>query len=204
MTNKEKYKKAFSTLHACNEIFLEEETMKRRKHTLMKKVVAASAAIVVACGGMTAAYAADLGGIRETLTMWFHGEETEVTATKVGENSYRYTFTDSEGNPQELNGGGVVIDDDGSERPATAQEVLDDFSDEVVYTDDGEVKLVSYDLKKELNITDMFDKDGICKVAIKDGKKKIYFTIENEGDECISFEKTQEEPKNAQEYTIIE
>ena len=72
MTNKEKYQKAFSTLHASDNISLEVEIMEKNKKLYrMKKAAAACAAVAVVFGSMTVAYASDLGGIRQKITAWF-------------------------------------------------------------------------------------------------------------------------------------
>lgn len=204
MTNKEKYKRAFSVLHASENHILEAGNMEKKKNAYIKRIVAASTAIVAASFSLTAAYAADVGGIQEKLTMWFHGEETEVTAENYGENSYKYTFTDSEGNPQEFVAGGVTIDDSGREHAVSAKEVLEDLSDSVSYTDTGRFMLFYYDKQQKIDITDMIDEEGVCRVAVKDGKKTVYFKIEFEGEENTGLEKTTEVPKDAERYTIVE
>lgn len=81
MTNKERYKQAFSVLHASDDMILEVTDMEKRKRAYTKKVLAAGAAAAILFGSMTAAYAADVGNIQERLTMWFHGEEVEVTGS---------------------------------------------------------------------------------------------------------------------------
>lgn len=218
MTNRERYKKAFSALHASDQTLLTYGDMEsmdninsmnyvnhinRRKNLYMKKVLAASAALVVTLGSMTAAYAADLGGIQEKLTMWFRGEETEVTASKHGDYSYKYTFTDSDGESQEFVAGGVTLDDMGNEHAISAQELLDEFTDEVIYADNGKILFFYYDGQKKIDITNLFDEDGICRIAIEDGKKTFYYTIEDNGDDCAAYEKTDKPPKDAEHYTVV-
>ena len=95
MTNKERYRKAFSTLHASGTISLEEEHMEKRIRCYrLKRAAAACAAAAVVCGSMTVAYAADLGGIQQKMMAWFHGEQTQINVRRTGENSYSYTYTD--------------------------------------------------------------------------------------------------------------
>lgn len=204
MTNKERYKRTFSTLHSSENIALEVENMEKRKNAYMKKVMAACAAVAVIFGGMTAAYAADIGGIQEKLTMWFHGTETDVTATDIGDYSYKYTFTDEDGNPQEFTAGGVAIDDQGNEHKVSAKEILDEMTDEIVIDDTGRTYLFCYDVQTQVDITDLFDEDGICRVSIRDGKKMIYYTIKENGSDGFEYGRTNEEPKDAEHYTLIE
>ena len=200
MTNKEKYKRTFSALHASGNDFMEEEIMKKRKDKYMKKIVAAAAAVVIVSGSMTAAYAADLGGIQEKLTMWFHGEETEVNVNRLSENSYKYTFTDSDGKAQEFVAGGVEIDDQGNERPATAQEVLEATSDEVVFSDSGRIYLYYNRQQKKADITELFNKKGVCRVSAKDGGRTVYYDIDKDG----GFTMTGETPEHPEHYTFLE
>lgn len=201
MTDKERYQRAFKALHASDKIYWEADKMMERKNKIMKKVVAAGAAIVLVSGSMTAAYAADIGGIQQKLTMWFHGEQTEVTAREHGENSYKYTFTDEEGKKQEFVAGGVTIDDSGNEHPISAQEILDDFTDRISASDNGKIYLFYFDKQQKIDITDLFGNEDVCRVAVKDGNKIAYFKIFGVED---GYEKTFEKPEDAQDYTVIE
>ena len=80
MTNKEKYKQAFSVIHASDEFALEvREMAKTSKKQKINQIVAAVAACVFLVGGSTVAYATDLGGIQHTVQLWIHGDQTEVT-----------------------------------------------------------------------------------------------------------------------------
>lgn len=203
MTNKEKYKQAFSVLHASGQMILEGKEMEKRKRAYTKKVLAAGAAAAVLFGSMTAVYAADIGGIQEKLTMWFHGEEVEVTGSSCGENSYKFSFTDAQGTPEEFVAGGVTIDDFGKEHAVSAQEVLEELSDQVIYTDTGRVKLFYYDKQQEIDITDLFDEDGVCRVAVEDGRQLVYFTVRDNGSGDFDFEKTADAPEDAKMYTVV-
>ena len=181
MTNKEKYQKAFSTLHASDNISLEVEIMEKNKKLYrMKKAAAACAAVAVVFGSMTVAYASDLGGIRQKITAWFHGEQAQMDVTDNGDGSYSYKYVDDNGQTYEGSGGGVAIDDNGNEIPLTADELMEHVGNEVEKDQDGNVWLYYYDKKK--NITDLFDDDGICKVAFEHEGRMVYFKIQ-EGDE---------------------
>lgn len=199
MTNKEKYKRTFSALHASGNRLKEEEIMKKRKNKYMKKVVAAAATVFIVSGSMTAAYAADLGGIQEKLTVWFRGQETQMNVEKQGDNSYKYSYTDTEGRSQEFMAGGVEIDDQGNERPATAQEVLDFIGDEVIFDDSGKIFFYCASEQKKVDITSRFDEKGICRIAIKEGENIMYYEINKEG----GYTGTIETPENARQYTLI-
>ena len=173
MTNKEKYQKAFSTLHSSEINSLEVEIMEKMKKTyVMKKTLAACAAVAVAFGSMTVAYAADLGGIQEKIYAWFHGTETEMTVTDNGNGNYTYTFTDENGEMHEGGAGGIEIDDNGNEIPLSAEEVLQKTSSEVDEDSDGNVWIYLCD--KKYNITDLIKEKDSCKVSINNEKKSSY------------------------------
>lgn len=174
----------------------------KKKNYLVKKTLAACAAVAVIFGSMSAAYAADLGGIREKFTVWLHGEQTEVTIKDENNGSFTYTYTDEEGNTQERGGGGVAIDENGNETPLSAKEVLNEaFSDEVDIDKDGNVWLYYKDRK--INITDLFGEDGICKVAVEKDGEIAYFTVENE-DNGYSYQMTMQKPDDAEQFTLCE
>jgi len=84
-------------------------------------------------------------------------------------------YLDSEGNPVEQGGGGIAINDDGSERPLTESEILNHLDDpDVRYEDDGSVWIYYYDQK--INITDKFD-ENVCYAKLSNGKETLYMTI---------------------------
>lgn len=206
MTNKERYKKAFKTLRASEPISLEVEIMEERKKVYrMKKAVAACAAAAVMCGSMTVAYAADIGGIQQKITAWFHGEQTQMNVTDNGNGSYTYTFTDENGKKQSQTGGGVVIDDEGNETPLSAEELLESVSNSVQADEDGRVWLYYYD--KKVDVTELFGEDGICRVALEHDGKMVYFKIEGNEDSGVTgsygYECGTEVPKDAERYVPV-
>lgn len=209
MTNKEKYQKAFSTLHASDHISLEVEIMEKNKRVYrMKKTAAACAAVALAFGSMTVAYAADFCGIQQKLTAWMHGERTELNVTDHGGGSYSYTYTDEDGQLHEESGGGCAIDDSGNEVPLSAEEVLDQIGNDVEADEDGNVWIYYYD--KKINITDQFDENGECKVAFEHQGKTIWYHIKEGREEdgaiegSYSYGSQTEAPKDADTYTFME
>ena len=132
MTNKEKYKRAFSTLHASANISLEAEDMEKRKNgKQFKKAAAACVAAAFVFGSISIAYAADIGGIQRKLTTWLYGQRQEVSISGDGKGNYTYTYTDENGQQQESGAGGIAIDEDGNEIPLSAEAVMDMVSNEV-------------------------------------------------------------------------
>lgn len=184
MTNKEKYKQAFSVLQTSGDFSMEVEKMAmRQKHHKVKTIAAAVAACIVLVGGAGTAYAANLGGIQRTIQLWINGDQTNATLEINNDgNSSTYTIKipDKNGNSTEITGGGVAMDGDGVERPLTEDEIMEQINQpDVEYEDDGSVWLYYKDQK--LDITDRFE-DGICYVKLTDGKDVKYLTIKyNDG-----------------------
>lgn len=209
MTNKEKYKKAFSTLHASDNISLEVKMMEERKSVYrMKKIAAACAAAAIVFGSMTVAYAADLGGIQQKIKAWIHGEQTEMHVTgDDGKGNYTYTYTDENGETQEFGAGGVAIDDSGNEIPISAEDVLEVTNSEVKKDADGKIWLYHY--AKKIDITDLFGEDGFCRVAVEYDGETTYYEIDGramDGAETDSYgySSTTGIPENKDAYTFIE
>lgn len=173
MTNKERYQRAFSALHASGEM-MEVKNMKNTKKHYVRRAVAvcAAAALVVALAGV--AYAADVGGIRRTVQVWIHGDQTNAVLDIQG-GEYTLTYEDSQGQPRSQGGGGLAIEQDGSVRDLTEEEIVEHLdSPDVVYGEDGSVTV--WWRGKGLDITDKFE-NGVCYVQIKDGGETKYVTV---------------------------
>lgn len=176
MTNREKYKQAFSAIHAPDNFSLEGNKMSKtsRPHKIRAMVAAVAACIIIA-GGATTAYAADVGGIQRTLQLWMYGDQTEVTIRFDGSGSYAMDYIDSEGNAAHQGGGGVSIEDDGTEIPLSEAELMELLMDpNVRYEEDGSVFVYWFDQK--IDITDKFE-NGICYVKLENGAKTLYMTV---------------------------
>ena len=176
MTNKEKYKRAFSAIHAPENFSLEVEKMERttNRHRF-KTIIASAAACMMLVGGATAAYAADLGGIQRTVQLWIHGDQTEVAIQFDGKGNYGMDYTDSEGNVKHQGGGGVSVAPDGTETPASEEELMEELTaPDVRYEEDGSVWIYWFDQK--IDITDKFEND-VCYVLLKNGNKTLYVTV---------------------------
>lgn len=176
MTNREKYKQAFSVLRASDDFSLEANDMKQTaKQFRLRKAVVLAAACVMVIGSATIAYAADVGGIQRTVQLWLHGEQTAVTIEFDGAGGYNMEYTDEEGNDRYKGGGGVAFEADGTERPVTEEEIMEMLSrPEVEYRDDGSVWV--YWLSQAVEITDRFE-DGVCYVQLVNGEDTMYVTV---------------------------
>lgn len=176
MTNKEKYKQAFSAIHASDDFSLEVEKMERtNKQHKFKTMIASVAACVILVGSATAAYAADVGGIQRTIQLWIHGDQTEATIQFDGNGSYSMDYTDSEGNVKHQGGGGVSFAADGTEIPASEEELMEQLTaPDVQYEDDGTVCV--YWFGQKIDITDKFEND-VCYVKLVNGDDILYMTV---------------------------
>lgn len=176
MTNKEKYKQAFSVLKTSENFSLEVEKMAmRNKKRTMKTVAAAVAACLLLVGGSGTAYAANLGGIQRTIQLWIHGDQTDAAITFDSDGSYNMSYQDENGEIVEAGGGGVSINADGSERALTEEELMDHLNEpEVDYKEDGSVWVYYYNQK--IDITDKFE-DDFCYVKVSNGDETLYMTI---------------------------
>lgn len=186
MTNKEKYKQAFSVLQTSGEISLEVETMAiMNKKAKIKAAAAIISTCLILAGGSGIAYAADIGGIQRTIQLWINGDQTSATFEYNSEDgSYNISIPSEDGETKEYGGGGVAIDDDGTERPLTESEVMEALNDpEVEYNDDGSVWVYYYDQKIE--ITDKFE-DGVCYLKLSNEDETLYMTIKYQDGCCTS------------------
>lgn len=188
MTNKEKYKQAFSGLHPLEPISLEVTQMVKMQKKHKFQVAAAILTAFILVGGTGTVYAANVGGIQRTIQLWIHGDQTHATLDVKEDGSYNLNYSDENGNIVEQGGGGVAFDADGTERPLTEDEIMEQINmPEVEYEEDGSV-WVYYENQK-IEITDKFDNDKICYVKIKGKEKTLYLTVKYQNGYCISEDK---------------
>lgn len=193
MTNRERYKQAFSALQSSGQFTLEVEEMAQIQKKHRKNIaVAAAIACAVVIGGSGTVYAADIGGIQEKISMWLYGRQTEVDVTANGDNGYGgYTFTyTQDGETKEVGGGGVSIDEDSNETWLSADEVAAHMSESanIDMDEDGRVWIYYYEQKVE--ITDLFDENGVCSLTLTHEDKTIYLEITKNEDGGYSFTQT--------------
>ena len=175
MSNKENYKKAFSVLKSSCDFTLEEKRMDRIKREIAhKNLLIAAAVMLVILAGSGTAYAADLGGIKKTVKMWVHGNETDVS----------YEFNEDEGTylKKYVNENGEEVQEDasawhGDNSPVTMEELIEGEHDSVVVekTDDG--KCMLYFQNKTVDITDKFT-DGKCYIHVVGEEGERYVEVE--------------------------
>lgn len=188
MTNKEKYKQAFSGLHPLEPISLEVAQMVKMQKKHKFQVAAAILTAFILVGGTGTVYAANVGGIQRTIQLWIHGDQTDATLDVKEDGSYSLNYSDENGKEVEQGGGGVAFDADGTERPLTEEEIMEQINmPEVEYEEDGSV-WVYYENQK-IEITDKFDNDKVCYVKIKGNEKTLYLTVKYQNGYCISEDK---------------
>lgn len=100
MTNKEKYKQAFSVLHPSEPISLEVEQMVKIQKKHKFQIAAAILAACILVGGSGTVYAANVGGIQRTIQLWIHGDQTDATLNVNEDGSYTLNYSDKDGKKQ--------------------------------------------------------------------------------------------------------
>ena len=183
MTNKERYQKAFRTLHA-SENFMGTTEEKPAKLLSISRFLPAAALLALVLGLSTIAYAVDFCGIRRSVRYWIHGKPT-TAIVEIQDGSYTMTYEDERGNLQELKGEGIAIYPDGKERPITEEEILDDLDHpEVECNEDG--RICVYYHSQCIDITDRFENE-LCRIKLEDKGKTLYMLVRDEGNGACSF-----------------
>jgi hypothetical protein len=168
------------------QVSIEPPKKPRRHGSTRFKIAAAAACIAVALGGGGAAYAMDVGGVQRIVQVWVHGDQTDA-ALVVDNGTYTLDYQDADGNAVHRGGGGVVVNPDGAERPATEEELLKEINaPEVSYETDGRV--IVYYLGQSLDITDKFE-DGVSYVQLQSDGETLYMTIKYQGGYALSPDK---------------
>ncbi|MCI8796391.1 MAG: hypothetical protein HFG89_05970 [Dorea sp.] len=185
MTNREKYKQAFSVLQTSGKISLEVEKMAViNKRAKLKAAAAVITTCLILAGGSGIVYATDIGGIQRTIQLWIEGDQTNATFEYNSDGSYNISIPSEDGEIKEYGGGGIAYEPDGTERPLTEDEVLEQLNrPEVEYKDNGTVWVYYYDQKIE--ITDKFE-DDICYLKLSNGDENLYMTIKYQNGWCSS------------------
>ena len=190
MTNKERYQRTFSALHASERtrevLSMEENNVRQfegRKRISKVAVIALAAALLLALA--TAGYAADVGGIRRTVQIWFQGDRTDAVL-EIRDGSYTLQYEDAEGQTHEQAGGGVAYDIFGRERPLSEEEIMEQLNTpSLEEKEDGSMWV--YYQNQAIEITDKIDEDGVCYVQLKDGDDTLYMTVKVYGDGSYGY-----------------
>lgn len=188
MTNRDKYKKAFSVLQTSQSSLMEVEKMARLQKRTKIKTAAAVIAGCIILGGTGTAYAANVGGIQRTIQLWIHGDQTTATLEVSDDGTYIMEYYDENGKLSESSGGGIAYDADGTERPLTEEELMAEIdSPDVEYKEDGSVWV--YYHSQSIDITDKFNENNVCFVKINDGNETLYLTVKYQNGFSYSSDK---------------
>lgn len=183
MIDKEQYQRTFGVLHASAPN-LKEETIMKTNH--FPRALALCAAVLLVLSLTAVCYGADVGGIRRTIQLWIHGDQT-TAVMDIQQGQYTLFYEDADGNTQERSGGGIAIEDDGSNRPLTEEELLEHLNEpEIFYGEDGTVW--AYWKEQAMEITDKFNDQGICFLRLEDGDEVWYLTVRYENGFSMSHE----------------
>lgn len=185
MTNKEKYQRTFSALHA-SERKMEVTVMERKVFVPRFAAVCAAAVSILAMASV--AYAADVGGIQGSFRLWIYGDETQAEWERTSDDdTYTVTYEDSDGELREIQILGDVYEEgDNNSNSAIIGENIERLLNmpDIEYRDDGTVWV--YYHGQCIEITDKLDENGVGCVQIEDGDETLYMTIEEEGVYSIS------------------
>ncbi len=177
MTNKERYKSAFSHIHASGDYCKGVLTMNKTKAGKFRipKLAVVCLVVCLALGATGICYAANVGGIRQQIQVWIHGDPMDAEITFQGDGTYQLEFQDADGNTVSQGGGGVALDGSGEERPLTEEELMEELdSPDVQYEEDG--RAILYYRNQTEDITDLFE-DGVCYIKLLRDEGPLYVTV---------------------------
>ena len=82
MIDKDRYQRTFGLLHASGDFLKEVPTMRPKHHFPIRKITVLCAAVLLLFSMASVCYAENIGGIRRTIQLWIHGDQTSaVTLT---------------------------------------------------------------------------------------------------------------------------
>ena len=179
MFDKKQYQRTFGVLHASGDFLKEDFTMQTTKAFPVRRIAILCAAVILVFSMSIVCYAEDVGGIRRTIQLWIHGDQT-TAVLDIQNGEYTIHYEDADGTPHEQSGGGVAFNPDGSERPLTDEEIMEHVMEEarmpeIDYRKDGSVWL--YYMDQAMEITDNFNSDGVCFIQLKNGSDVLYLTV---------------------------
>lgn len=180
MTNHERYQRAAGLIRPSREMntkyYVEEKMMKNKRSFRPLATVCATLVLVLALG--VGVYAANVGGFRSSVSVWLHGDVTEVSIEQVGEGQYEITYPDGS-----VRSTGGMADENGQMRGVTMDEVIEEIRTAVEVEEDDDGKIWLYLRDHKIDITDQIAENGDwAQVKVKDGLLADYITVVWYGD----------------------
>lgn len=183
MTEQERYRRAVSALHpdpAFRVVLQKQGKTPARVRASLRFHAGLAAILWILALSLVGAgvYAANIGGIQRKIQILQHGELTDAVLS-VSDTDGTYQVTDPSGRVL-LGGGGVAIQEDGTERPLTEEELLSGLADQV----SAEVENGHYYLcwrSHLFDLTGAFDRSSVCYVTLTDGSDTLYVTALSDG-----------------------
>ena len=199
MTNKERYKQAFSALPSPRKFDLEVGDMIKMQKKHRKNIaVAAAAACAVIIGGSATAYAADIGGIQEKISVWIFGKETETVMTPTGTGAYSFSYNKDDGSSDSFNYGIADVDADGNITWKPVDDVVSSINETAMVNVDENGRVWVYYYDQKIDITDRFE-DDVCYVKVSNGDETLYMTVQYQNGWSASSHKYVEPAKRLSE-----
>ena len=179
MNNRENYQRTFDIIQAPERIIMEDKILNHKKRIYISRFAVILIATLFIMASSSVVYANNIGGIKRTIQVWVHGDQTSVTFD-LDKGTYQGVYQNQNGEIKEVSGGGVASNPDGSVRPVNEEELLEHLNAPYVeYFDDGTIWLFYYDQKME--ITDKFNDDGVCFVLLQYKDENVYVTVKRNG-----------------------
>ncbi len=180
--NRDWYKRSFNSLHLSagfreklNESRSEGKGMNMTRSVYGFSHIAAAAVMIctLAFGSAGICYAYDVGGFRTNLMLWLNGTKQSVEVERVDESTYK--MTDESG--EDVNIGGVVVDDDGNSTTLDAEGIVSYMNSDASLTEIDGRMIFSYKNLTE-DVTDMIDDSGRLYIHVKDtSNPNTYFNF---------------------------
>lgn len=191
MTDKERYKQAFSALPSSHPFDMEVDDMRRIHKKHKKNLAAAAVAFAVIIGGSATAYAADIGGIQEKISIWFFGKQTEASMSPTGTGAYSLIFDTPDGDQETLNYGVASFDEDGGQVWMPADELVSHINETATVIVDKNAKVWVYYYDQQVEITDSFDENGVCNVTLTHEGHPLFVKVIKTSDNSYSYYQTE-------------
>ena len=202
-TNSERYQASFDKLHLSDDfrMRLAQNLEKEREDSKVNnirafsigRIAAIAAVFTLACGSVC--YAADLGGIRTTISLWIHGEKESVEVQDMGDGAF--AWTDENG---ENHGFGGYSYTEGEEIKSMSAEDMSAYMNNSAELEFKEDRILFHYHNLTEDVTDRISPDKKLYVHVEDpANPNTYFGFSEIGQGTYSMECT-DRPTDADYY----